>query len=90
MGGAEDTACEKYFTPPTLTKTLAEAVYHSDSVITAVDAGSWQDEFVELMKGTFKEWLKTVNLPQYYNPDGQCCNATESLRKLLVTLVDEP
>ena len=41
-------------------------------------------------KAVFKEWLETVGLPQYYNPDGQCFNVTESLRKLLVILVDEP
>ena len=47
------------------------------------------DVRVGLYKEVFKDWLKGVGLPeigfQYYN-----FNITESLRKLLITLVDEP
>lgn len=55
-----------------------------------VNAGQGGAVHVEYSKQIFKEWLETVGLPQYYNPDGMCFNATESLRKLLIQLVDEP
>ena len=42
------------------------------------------------VKEIIKSWLRTVGLPQYYNPDGMCLNATETIRSLLITLVDEP
>lgn len=40
----------------------------------------------------FKDWLKTVGLTDYYssNRDGVEFNTTESLRQLLIALVDEP
>ena len=39
-----------------------------------------------------KDWLKEVGLPDYYSidRDSQEFNATSSLRRLLITLVDEP
>lgn len=45
-----------------------------------------------LVKETFKEWLKEVGLPTILNTnrDGISFDATKSLRKLLITLVDEP
>ena len=67
MGTPEDVAAEKYFTPPTLTKMLKVIGYRED---------------VELSKRIFKEWLHTVRLPDYGNP--------EVTRRLLITLVDEP
>ena len=47
---------------------------------------------VELAKRIFKEWLESVGLPDYFslNRDGGGFNATESIRKLLIILVDEP
>ena len=49
-------------------------------------------EDVELAKRIFKDWLESVGLPDTYgiNRDGECFNTTESIRKLLMTLVDEP
>ena len=46
----------------------------------------------ESARGQFKEWLRIVNLPNYFsiNRDGDGFNTTESLRKLLIILVDEP
>ena len=45
-----------------------------------------------LYKTWAKAWLKTVGLPDYYslNRDGEEFNTTESIRQLLITLVDEP
>lgn len=75
MGTPEDVAAEKYFTLPTLTEALRVLGYRED---------------IELAKRVFKEWLRTVGLPQYFEPDGMSFNATESIRNLLITLVDEP
>ena len=46
----------------------------------------------ESARGQFKEWLRIVNLPNYFsiNRDGDGFNTTESLRKLLIILADEP
>ena len=43
-------------------------------------------------KKVFQEWLQLVGLPDYYALDrgGTGFNTTESTRKLLITLVDEP
>lgn len=40
----------------------------------------------------FKEWLKAVGLTDYYSVDrdGWNFNTTESIRQLLIALVDEP
>lgn len=40
----------------------------------------------------FKDWLRSVGLTDYFTLDklGLGFNATESIRKLLITLVDEP
>lgn len=47
---------------------------------------------VELNREVFKEWLKEVGLPDYQviGKNFHQFSATESLRKLLITLVDEP
>lgn len=44
------------------------------------------------VKHTFKNWLKTVGLTDYTTLDRDSVpfSATESLRKLLILLVDEP
>lgn len=44
------------------------------------------------VKEIFKEWLRTVGLTNYYSPnrDGFEFNTTESIRHLLIALVDEP
>ena len=77
MGTPEDVACEEYFTPPTLTKSLKVLGYKRDIV---------------LAKRVFKEWLRTVGLSDYtcYGRGGVPFSATESIRKLLIILVDEP
>ena len=67
MGTPEDVACEKYFTPPTLTEMLKILGYRED---------------IELAKKIFKEWLRTVGLTD--------CGTPETIRQLLITLVDEP
>lgn len=47
---------------------------------------------IDKVKETFKEWLKEVGLPLMtsFNKHGETTDATESIRKLLITLVDEP
>ena len=49
-------------------------------------------EDVELAKRVFKEWLKSVGLPDYESKSkyGITFSSTESLRQLLIILVDEP
>ena len=44
------------------------------------------------IKNAFKKWLGTVGLPDYWSLDRDSIrfNVTESLRKLLIILVDEP
>lgn len=46
----------------------------------------------ESARGQVKEWLKQVALPNYqsYGKGGVPISATESIRKLLITLADEP
>lgn len=70
MGGPEDAAAEKYFTPPTLTDMLvnSDTSFHREQLTTA--------------KEIFKDWLRTVSLPDYVG--------LPETRKLLITLVDEP
>lgn len=50
-----------------------------------------EDE-LSTIKSTFKQWLQSVGLTDYYSPnrDGVEFNTTESIRKLLIILVDEP
>lgn len=50
------------------------------------------EEELSTIKSTFEKWLRTVGLPDYYSPnrDGVPFNTTESTRKLLILLVDEP
>lgn len=47
---------------------------------------------IVIIKDTFKEWLKTVGLPDYWSAGriGAQFSTTESLRQLLIALVDEP
>lgn len=47
---------------------------------------------VEDIKEAFKNWLREVGLPDYFasNRDGAPFNTTESIRQLLINLVDEP
>lgn len=51
-----------------------------------------KDAILKAIKDVFKEWLRTVSLPLItaYSRDGVSFNATESIRKLLIALVDEP
>ena len=55
------------------------------------EAQAIESELIAI-KATFKAWLRTVGLPIYYsiNRDGNEFNTTMSLRRLLITLVDEP
>lgn len=50
------------------------------------------DDHLHLIKATFKKWLSEVGLPDYFSLDkeGNGFNSMESIRELLVTLVDEP
>ncbi|MCK4414937.1 MAG: hypothetical protein KAY32_15490 [Candidatus Eisenbacteria sp.] len=50
------------------------------------------DWLVPIVKKKFKDWLRTVGLPDYqsYGKGGVPISATEAIRKLLITLVDEP
>lgn len=77
MGTPEDVATEKHFTPPTLTEMLKILGYRED---------------IDLAKRIFKDWLKTVGLTDHYSPDkyGVNFNTTDSTRRLLIILVDEP
>lgn len=46
----------------------------------------------EKSKEAFKDWLKDVGLPDYdtIGKGGVIFSATDSLRKLLILLIDEP
>ena len=65
-------------------KTLTEMLVSSDT--------HFDLDQISAAKEAFKEWLKTVGLPDHisYGKGGVPFNATESTRKLLITLVDEP
>ena len=79
MGTPEDVATEKYFTPPTLTTMLRDALNmepQSDAHAQAME------DTLTTIKSAFKDWLRTVGLPQQMSE--------ESTRQLLITLVDEP
>ena len=47
---------------------------------------------IKCVKDTIKEWLKSVGLPDYESKSkyGITFSSTESLRQLLIILVDEP
>lgn len=47
---------------------------------------------IKCIKDTFKEWLKSVGLTDYYQEGlhDVTFNATQSIRDLLIILVDEP
>lgn len=74
-------------------KTLTEMLRDSLKMEPECDAEAKavEDELT-LIKTIFKNWLKGVGLPDYDTPDKQGVpfSATDSLRQLLVTLVDEP
>lgn len=54
------------------------------------EAKAIEDELT-LIKTVFKNWLKTVGLPDYWKVGArEPFNATEAARKLLINLVDEP
>lgn len=72
MGTPEDVAADKHFAPPTLTGMLKEGM---------LDPYPYPDA-VDRVKEIFKEWLKTVGLPQQMSE--------EATRQLLIALVDEP
>ena len=75
----------------TLTTMLSEVIDYPEGTVT--EEGSVVEHYKTVLKvkDTFKEWLRTVGLPNYYSPnkDG-VFNVTRSLRKLLILLVDEP
>lgn len=79
MGTPEDVAAEKYFTPPTLTTALRENLGMEPECDTEAQA---DEDTISVIKSTFKEWLRTVSLPQQMSE--------ESTRQLLIVLVDEP
>lgn len=77
-------------TPTTLTEMLSKALFNSKPETQAEKEANFYE--VEAIKRTFKEWLFTVGLPDYdgITEGGNIFSATKSLRKLLITLVDEP
>ena len=79
MGNSEDVAAERYFTPPTLTAMLRGNLNMDPE--SDAEAQATKDTVIAI-KSTFKEWLRTVGLPQQMSE--------ESTRHLLITLVDEP
>ena len=75
----------------TLTEMLKEALYHTD--YKEHYSEKFMNEQLAPVKEVFKEWLKTVGLPDLIvlGKHGDATfNATEATRKLLMTLVDEP
>ncbi len=78
----------------TLTEMLGKAQQQVNDIMQAGEAPAHQYEemLLESFKETFKEWLRTVGLPNFqsYGKGGVPISATESLRKLLMILVDEP
>ena len=56
------------------------------------EATGFNSEDAGVIKGVVQEWLRGVGLTPYYsmNRDGIAFNTSESIRRLLVTLVDEP
>jgi len=74
--------------------TLTEMLYKAINDTPPESQPEKEANFYELecIKKVFKQWLKEVGLPDYFsiNRDGKGFNATESIRQLLITLVDEP
>lgn len=81
MGTPEDIAADKYFTPPTLTAMLIKAL-HEDLESESESEAEGRKYYLDTIKSTFKEWLKTVGIPHQMSED--------ATRQLLITLVDEP
>ena len=75
----------------TLTKMLVKAL-HEDLEPESEPEAEAREYYLTTIKDTYKEWLRTVELPDYYVSDDHdvTFNATESTRQLLITLVDEP
>ena len=72
---------------------VSEAHPHRPENETAIIAHTTPyPEMANDLSGILKEWLKTVGLPLITstNKHGTTFDATESIRKLLITLVDEP
>ncbi len=79
--------------PSTLTRMLSETEFHADEVLpVSGDAGEYQVKYIQLMKETFKKWLREVGLPDYFSLDkeGNGLNTSNSIRQLLLNLVEEP
>jgi len=72
MGTPEDVMAEKYFTPPTLTEMLVNCDTYFEA------------DQISASKRIFKEWLRTVGLPNCYP------NVEDGIKHLLITLIDEP
>ena len=74
----------------TLTKMLT--ALHEDLPAKSKVETEFREWYLKIIKDTFKEWLKTVGLPDHinYGKGGVSFNATESTRKLLITSMDEP
>jgi len=70
-----------------MAKTLTESLQEEYSV--TVKLGESE---IKVAKLIFEDWLSKVGLPQYHttHPDNTSSNATESIRQLLITLVNEP
>ena len=79
MGTPEDVAAEKHFTPLTLTLMLKNSL--EMEAVSSIQTQAIEDTLTAI-KSTFKDWLRTVGLPQQMSE--------ESTRQLLITLVDEP
>ena len=64
--------------------TLTEMLYFDDINL--------NDAEVAVIKRALGNWLREVNLPNHASIDkmGTLFNSTESIRQLLITLVDEP
>ena len=79
METPEDIAAERYFTPPVLRTMLRKTLpIQPWSLYEAHKA----EHILAMAKATFKDWLRTVGLPETMN--------AEETRRLLITLVDEP
>lgn len=66
----------------TLTELLRERICDPDPWTEAQSEADEQE--VEAVKEVFKDWLKAIGLPPFYQ------SSEESTRQLIITLVDEP
>ena len=73
----EDTTAEKHLTPPTLASMLREHIGKADA----------NELELSQIKTIIKDWLETVNLGGVTQ---HTLLVIESVRKLLITLVDAP